>query len=345
MATITKRGDLQFQARVRRRGHDVMKTFLSRADAVAWGRKIESEIDRSVWHDTSEAERTTVRELLERYQDEEGDRFRSTRAHPPAIKNLIAGLGKLTLSELTSARLARWRDERKKEVSQETVRRELGILRAAINIAIRDWGIVLPRGNPVSLIRLPSPGPSRDRRLSKEEEQRLLRECEHYEKDARSLPIGKIIRFAIATAMRRGEIASLRWENIDLQRRVALLPLTKNGEARRVPLSTAALEALPSPLDELVGDVWGATEDAITKAFGRILKRARNRYCEEQGDCADPDLLVGIRFHDLRHEGVSRLIERGLNIMEVSAVSGHKSLDMLKRYTHLRAEDIALKLA
>ena len=130
--------------------------------------------------------------------------------------------------------------------------------------------------------------------------------------------------------MRQGEIVHLRWEHIDLTRRTAHLPDTKNGEPRTVPLSRAAIETLRALPRSLHGDVFpGLTTEAIKRSFSRATRRAQ---------------IVDFRFHDLRHEATTRLFERGLNIMEVSSVTGHKDLRMLRRYTHLRAEDLAQKL-
>ena len=105
-----------------------------------------------------------------------------------------------------------------------------------------------------------------------------------------------------------------------------IVPDTKNGDPRMVPLSTTAagiLRDLPRRID---GKVWGVRADSITQAFDRACRRAN---------------IEDLRFHDLRHEATSRLFEKGLNLMQVAAITGHKTLQMLKRYTHLRVEDLA----
>ncbi|GBE48685.1 phage integrase family protein [bacterium BMS3Bbin12] len=133
----------------------------------------------------------------------------------------------------------------------------------------------------------------------------------------------------------------MRWEHLD--GKVLRVPETKTGEPRRVPLSSraqAVLDALPRRLD---GYVWGIRADSITQAFDRALRRARKDYeaeCRGASGKPDPRMLTGLRFHDLRHEATSRLFEKGLNPMQVAAITGHKTLQMLKRYTHLRAEDL-----
>jgi len=136
--------------------------------------------------------------------------------------------------------------------------------------------------------------------------------------------------------MRQGEILSLAASQIDLDRRVARLSETKNGSARTVPLSSVALEvlraALQCPLRAGSALLFPGTTGkpyAITRPWQLAVKRAG---------------IQGLRFHDLRHEAVSRLVERGLSDQEVAAISGHRSMQMLRRYTHLLAEDLADKL-
>ena len=134
---------------------------------------------------------------------------------------------------------------------------------------------------------------------------------------------------AIETAMRRGEILSLRWEDINYQTRTAYLSLTKNGESRRVPLSTRAIETLQSLPRSIDGRVLPINFAALETNF----KRARDRAG-----------LTDLRIHDLRHTAATRLSEKLPNLLELSAVTGHKSLAMLKRYYHPNAEQLALKI-
>jgi integrase len=163
------------------------------------------------------------------------------------------------------------------------------------------------------------------------EEQRLLNAC-----SARKPWLAPLVRLALATAMRQGELIGLEWKNVDLERKVAKLLDTKNGEARNVPLSTEAVKALEdmSPASDGVvplrsGPMFAADSDQVVYEFRQACKKAG---------------IVGLRFHDLRHEATSRLFEKGLNPMEAASVTGHKTLQMLKRYTNLRAEDLAKKL-
>jgi len=196
--------------------------------------------------------------------------------------------------------------------------------------------------NPVKAIRVPPPPKGRDRRLLPGEEILLMEACDSYKGD-----MPHIVRLALETGMRRGEIASMTWEMVNIKQRTITLQETKNGEKRIVPLSKAAIGILSDLPRRIDGNVWGMTQDAITRAFLLILKRGREAYekdCKEKRSKPDPKLLTDITFHDLRHEATSRFFEKGLNPMEVSTITGHKTLQMLKRYTHLRAEDLAEKL-
>ena len=179
-------------------------------------------------------------------------------------------------------------------------------------------------GNPTEFVRKPRQPNSRDRRLQKDEQGRLQTASEAYGGE-----IGMIITWAIETAMRRGEIAAMRWEHLDRQARVLLIPETKTGTPRRVPLSTTALAAFNGLSWLPHGKIWSMRPDSISQAFERVCKAA---------------CITGLTFHDLRHEATSRLFEQGLNPMEVAAITGHKTLQMLKRYTHLRAEDLVKRL-
>ncbi|MHB1942441.1 MAG: site-specific integrase, partial [Acidiferrobacteraceae bacterium] len=272
------------------------------------------------------AERTTLGEALERYRREVLPDKRSRRQVETIIRQLSTSrLGRLSLAALTSAEIAKYRDERlRRGAAPQTAKHDLSLLSRLFNVAAKEWGIALPAGNPVAQVRMPRIANARTRRLVDDEEARLLDAAKTY-----GGPIPSLIPWAIETAMRRGEIAAMRWEHWDRKARVLLIPETKTGTPRRVPLSSRArqiLEALPRRLD---GTVWGLRPDSITRAFDRV--------CQSAG-------IEGLTFHDLRHEATSRLFEKGLNPMEVASITGHKTLQMLKRYTHLRAEDLVGRL-
>ncbi|MEC5159868.1 MULTISPECIES: site-specific integrase [unclassified Janthinobacterium] len=187
-----------------------------------------------------------------------------------------------------------------------------------------DWGIALPGGLPTAQVRKPAKPRGRDRRVTTAEIVKILDATESSE-------LRTIVTLAVETGMRRNELASLIWEEIDLKKQIAHLPKTKTDVPRTVPLSKAAIKALKSFGTKKNGRVFALQAESMSQAFERACATHR----------AD---IAGLRFHDLRHEATSRLFEKGLNVMEVAAITGHKTLDMLKRYTHLRAEDLAKKL-
>jgi integrase len=327
MASIRFRSN-KWQARVSRKGEQsLVKTFQSKEDAERWARSIEVEWDKGTYQNTHQAQKTTFGELIERYLREVTPLMRGAKEDTIRLTAILRKpIARVNALLLNSSRIAKYRDERLQEVSAGTVIRELAYFSSIINHARREWDINI--ANPMLLVRKPPSPPGRNRILSREEETELLKACEP--KANRNIYTRPFIILALETAMRRGELLSLRWDNIDYSKRTAYLQLTKNGDSRTVPLSTRAietLEALPISID---GRVLPINFAALENNF----KRARERVN-----------LKDLRIHDLRHTAVTRLAEKLPNLIELSAVSGHRSLGMLKRYYHPRAEDIARKLA
>lgn len=342
MATITKRtlaGNLAvYRVRIRKRGvPGQSKTFLKHADATAWAAAVEGDIARGVFRNQNLAEHTTIREGLYRYLDEITPNKRSSLAESYLINSLIkTELADYTFASLRAADLAKWRDKRLTEVSPGTVLKGLILVSHLYKVARCDWGM---EGliSPVDSVRKPKPAKGRSRRLQPGEEEELLLRARKYGE-----PIPTIITLALETAMRRGEIAGLRWEHVDFRRRIIHLSMTKNGEPRDVPLSSRALEILQRFPRRIDGWVFGIRADGITQAFERITGTTSKKK-QSKGRRKDKP-LENLRFHDLRHEAISRLFEKGLNPMQVATIDGHKTLAMLKRYTHLRAEDLVAML-
>lgn len=326
MATITKRAT-GFQVQVRRKGFpQVSKMFKSRREAEAWARLVESEQDRGIFLDRSEAERCTLADLIRRYIAEVTPEKKSSESERIRLERFLReeSICAYKASALTGRAIAAWRDQRLLTVSSSTVARELAILSHVINTAIREWGIHIT--NPVGLVRRPKPAKGRERRLSETEEEVLLRELT---RTTRNRWIRPLVILAIETGMRRSELLRLKWNDISISRGVVSLSDTKNGDSRSVPLSVRARETLQGLPVSIDGRVFPTTQEAVRLAFERAVKRAK---------------LEDFHFHDLRHEAVSRLFEKGLNIMEVASISGHRSLQMLKRYTHVDAEKLARRL-
>lgn len=351
MATIRQQKNGRWQAIVRRGNVSKSETFAAKLDADAWARKVESEIERGVWKDTSEAERVTLAELLDEYEQKVLPGLRGN-GYKTALAHLRERLGDKTLAQLSSADVAKYRDKRLETVSGDTVRKELGVLSKLIDLAAMEWGYVIT-ANPCKLVKKPAPGKARDRRLSDDEAARMWTSLTQ-SKNPYMLPFCQL---AVETAMRRGEILKLDWRHVDLKGRTAHLPETKTDEPRTVPLSPAAVAILKGllpkgkddkPIRKLSGQVFPVSESLVAQAWGHAVTRARRLYvkeCERQGAKPDEHFLIGLRFHDLRHEATSRLFERGVfDSMEVASITGHKTLAMLKRYTHLKAKDLAKKL-
>lgn len=332
MATIDKRGDLQWRARVRVKGFPVQtKTFLTKADAEKWAKVTESEMIRGVFIPRSESEKTTLGEIITRYRIEILPSKKGAQQDGYRLKTLAKEFGPYALAAITPAMIAEFRDKRAKVVSGQTVIHELGVLTRLFKAAVMDWGIALPGGIPTAMVRKPKREPGRDRRLSPDEEKALLDALTPKAPGmgAQNPWIRPAFELAIETGMRRGEMLRLMWDDVDLKKRTAKLRDTKNGEDRAIPLSTRAVTVLQELPRSISGRVIPISENALKLAWQRARKKVG----------AD-----GLRFHDLRHEAASRFFEKGLEIMEVATITGHRSLSMLKRYTHLRAEDLARKL-
>lgn len=324
MATIRKLPSGSWQAIVRRKGEATNnKTFQTKALAQQWARSVESQIDHGTYVDRSEAENTTLSEVIDRYLIEVSPTKKCYKKEIIRLRFLKRNLGNFILASIQGKHIAAYRDKRLNEgVAGATIVRELNNLSHVFTVAIKDWGFPL-HTNPVKLIRKPSVSKGRDRRLVKDELHSLLQALNE------TIEVRTLVQLAIETGMRRSELLSIEWDNIDLENRFVLLPDTKNGDSRAVPLSTRALSILEEIDKHPSGKVFLTRPDSVSQAFNRACKRAG---------------LENLRFHDLRHEATSRLFEKGLNTMEVSAITGHKTLGMLKRYTHLKASDLALKL-
>lgn len=366
MGTITKRGELQWQAKVRRKGFPTQsRTFSYKEDAEKWVRAIERELETTGFVDRREADKNTLGEVLKRYQKEITPSKKSASIESVKINVILKDgvLPKLKMTAVTSDAIAAWRDRRLEEVTGATVNRELDVLSAVLNHARREWRIHVE--NPVGDVKRPERANARDRRFSAEEEAYLLaaltggeRQADGtFSKGARNPWLLPLVQLALETAMRRGELLSLQWENVDLDRQTAHLPETKNGDSRTVPLSTRAiaiLRALPwghaEDDEEDVrrhGPVFETTALALRKGFVRSVERAQQAYaddCRKARRKPRPGFLKDVHFHDTRHEAASRLAEKLSNVLELSAVTGHRDLRMLKRYYHPRAEDLAKKL-
>ena len=334
MATLRKRGS-KWHVQVSRSGQSMTRSFTHKADAEAWGRKTERDIDTDDLSNSDRLSRIFLRELLERYSSEVLPKKRSGVIEQFFVDRFLQhSIAALPLSRLGPIHISQYRDERLQMVSGSTVHRELGVLRHVFEVARKDWGIPL-KSNPVHGITMPSVGRPRERRVTEAELSSMRRACSH-------TLLWQVITIALETGMRRGEIVNMRWKDIDWEVGTLHIPVTKNGHPRTIPLTSKALEVLRELHDtERSDDTAGeleATEDAyVFPMTGNAVRLAWVRLKEKAG-------VHDLRFHDLRHEAVSRFFEMGLSIPEVALISGHRDPRMLFRYTHLKAENVAEKM-
>ena len=325
---IYKRGEYSYQVKMMIGGQQISETFDTLPEAQTWRdlQRAGSALDldeKRIFEARAkkrEAKTYTVLQALQRYEKEVTPAKKGADVEKTRIgKAKKTKLASKSLYMVTPKDVLSFMDDI--GGSDNNKRKYASLISHLYHIAVKRWGIAAE--NPVSgKIEMPSNGKPRDRRLERNEGARLLK---HLSGEAKA-----VFEFAIETAMRRGEILSLTWQDIDLKNRIATLRDTKNGESRAVPLSVAAIKVLK----ERTRGVGAAKVFTIDQ---RQLRRAWESARAAAG-------IPGIRFHDLRHEAASRLFEKGLNVMEAASVTGHKTLSMLKRYTHLNPTDIAKKL-
>jgi integrase len=327
MATIERRGNRQWRAKVRKKGSPTQsRTFNTRADAERWGKEIEVAIDRGVFVSSKESDSTTLADAVARYELEVSSLKKSAKAEKWRLKLWrMSSLAEKPLSRIKGADVAQWRNIRLKAVKSGTARNDLALLSHIFTVAKKEWGMTDLR-NPVGDIKKPPPGPSRTERIRQNDQKRLM--------DAavgQFGPLADIIEFAIETAMRRSEIFDLCHDRINYSDNVAHISKTKNGVPRDVPLSQKAMAVIKRQPKQGNGKVFSGwtSIDAVTNDF-RVVAGSVG--------------LEHLTFHDTRHEATSRLFEKGFGIMEVATITGHKSLVMLERYTHMTAKNLAERL-
>lgn len=325
MATVTRRGT-GWYVQVRRKGYPSrFRTFATKREAAAWGVEQEAALRTLDGEALRKAPTMTVGELLGRYLLSVTPTKRSAESESWRVSKMLkASISGLALADVQPSHVAAYRDWRLETVKPGTVRRELSLLRTAIEVARREWGVGM-RDNPVDRVRRPIARDARDRRLGAEEWRRL----EAALRLTRNKEVEPFVRLALETALRRGELLALHWRHIDLERRVALIPDTKTGQPRTIPLSPQAIRLLTAK--ERKGErVLNLTPMALRKAWERLCARAN---------------VEDLRVHDLRHEALSRFSELGLNTPELATISGHKDVRMLLRYTHVQPTQLADKLS
>ena len=325
MAAFRKRKD-KWHVQIRKSGTaPLTKTFTHKKDAQQWANEIERKIDQGLILELSHPDYETLSQILERYKNEITISKRGGHIEAYRLAKIMRDpVAEIKLSQLSAMHIADYRDRRLQEVSACSVVKEMTLISLSLDIARKEWRVPM-RSNVMRDVKKPQPERGRDRRLSSEEHTLLLRSCSK----SSNHWLTPLTIIAIETGMRRGELLRIVWEDIDLDLRVAHLDMTKNGSKRDVPLSSEAINLLRSLPHDISGKVFPITAAALRGLWNRACRRAG---------------ITGLHFHDLRHEATSRFFEKGLNVIEVATITGHKDLRMLQRYTHLRAEDLAKKL-
>ncbi len=318
MATIRQRNK-RWQVQVRKESKIVSKTFSLKGDAIKWGKETELSIEQSTFMNYG-SHKTKLSELLDKYEKEVVPTLKSHKSDRSRIRAIKPILGSLMLSELSSVVLAEYRNKRLESLSPQSVKHELSMINRTLLKATEEWGYSLPNGIPKA--KYPTLPSGRDRRLTRDEEKTLLSYCDPYLID--------IIKVLQNTAMRIGELVKLNKDDINFDKKLAVLSDTKNGNNRIVPLNSTAISSLTSILQQ-------SKNNKLLSLRYSCISHKFTSACRKSG-------IKDYRLHDLRHEAVSRLFEKGFSIMEVSTISGHRSLASLKRYTHINPTSLLDRL-
>lgn len=331
MASYRKRAG-SWRVEVYRNGKRQSATFPTKAECAAWALRVEAELEGATLPSK------TLAEALERYAAEVAPTHRGARWEQVRCRQILRDWPavRLPVSKLTNDDFARWRDDRLRVVAPGSVAREMTLMRAVLEAARRDWGWI--RENPIKGVRWPTQPPARRRRISEAEVDAMLAGL-GYRRGLRPLTMSHRVAIAfllcLETAMRSGEVCGLRWA--DVRPVSVVLPRTKNGDVREVPLSRAAralIELLPvgAPGDRVLGVADGSRDT--------LWRRARAAAVAEHPELRD---LADLHFHDARAEAIWRLSKK-LDVLDLARVIGHRDPRSLMLYYNATAEELAEKL-
>jgi integrase len=325
MANIQRRarqtGAFSYRVQVRLKGQTLSATFATKSEARTWATKVESGIQRQ--HAPNPGTHVTLGELLERYRHDvlPNKRVRTQANQAQHLAWWTRTLGPRPMADVTPARLGMCRDELAQERSAGTVNQYLRTLSHAFTVATREWGWL--EANPLRRVQyLPEPR-GRVRFLSDDERRRLLEAC----RASPNRMLYPVVVLALATGCRKMEVLGLTWQQVDLGRAMITLLDTKNGEPRSIPVTGQAFAVMQGHAKVRRLD----TALVFPRADGRRPVDVRHAWYEALRRAGVDDF----RFHDLRHSTASYLAMNGATLVEIADVLGHKTLSMVKRYSHL----------
>ena len=322
MGCVRRRGN-SWNAQVRISGwRSFTKTFHTKLDAKQWTVNLEKEL-RSKPIPEKDVKSLKLKDLFHKYKFEILPKLKSHKIVTYKLNFLSRlWLGEIKVVDLTKGHLEQFCKDRKSVVKDGTIKSELMLVKRIFRIASDRWNYGIPF-DAFHGIELPLPHKPRTRRASQEELSILI----SYANKQRNKYISTIIQFAVETGMRRSEILKLKWNDVNLVTGIASLYDTKNGDDRHIPLTKTAIQLL-SNLTQSNEFVFPISANCLRLAWER---------------CRNKSNIKGLRFHDLRHEAVSRFFEMGLSVPEVALISGHKDVRQLFRYTHLKPENMIAK--
>ena len=327
----------RWQAVIRMGGRrSQVSTFRTKGEAEDWARGIETAISKGSYLPTFEAKRRTVRDLLERYIETEIPK-KKDQVNPKRHADFwIDRLGDLKLFELSRAAIVEVRDDLSKDRAPSTVNRYLALLSHACTMGEREWEWM--ESNPLRKVSRMAESTGRVRYLSDDEREKLLEAC----RDSEHPHLYAIVLIALTTGARKSEILGLRWKDVDLGSKRAVLHDTKNKERRTltlVPQVIAELRELQK-VRRIDDDLIFHDPDATAVLRGGHKPPGYFYFEKDWRKARDSAQIEDFRFHDLRHSCASYLAMNGATTAEIAAVLGHKTLVMVKRYSHLSDEHV-----
>jgi len=334
MASIQKRNG-SYRVRIKRAGQSTLsQSFSTRNEALQWVKETQAKVDLGLYEAPPVKSLTSFSEAAVCYRDTHSIHKKIVRSETYRLNILIKRWGDLPIGQVNKAAILELRDELLSNGrSGDTVNHYFNTISKLFQMLNDEWDLPIP--NPIKGIKRMPPSQGRSKRANESVEQLLLSTCQKLNFSI----LGSIIKFAIQTGMRRGEISGLSWCDVDLVKRKAYLHQTKNGEPRQVPLSKDAITVLDGLKALGTNEVFPMSMNVLRNQFERVRNMAEKDW-DESG--ANP--FADLRFHDLRHEALSRLSDAGLNVIELSYISGHKTMAMLKRYTHPSHQAILKKI-